>query len=72
MKYQEIQGQKVPALGLGTWRLKGEECERGVERALALGYRHIDTAQMYDNEGEVGHGMKSMSRMLWVLFSYCF
>src|SRR3712207_2937516 len=59
MEYQTIKGEKVPALGLGTWRLSGEECRRGVERALALGYRHIDTAQMYRNEDEVGKGMQS-------------
>jgi diketogulonate reductase-like aldo/keto reductase len=57
MDYQTIKGEKVPSLGLGTWRLSGEECTKAVERALALGYRHIDTAQMYANEGEVGRGM---------------
>lgn len=59
MERQTIKGEKVPALGLGTWRLSGEECRRTVERALALGYRHIDTAQMYRNEDEVGKGMQS-------------
>ncbi|MDQ3925900.1 MAG: aldo/keto reductase [Actinomycetota bacterium] len=59
MKYQTIKGEKVPSLGLGTWRLSGEECTRAVERALALGYRHIDTAQMYGNEGEVGRGIRN-------------
>ena len=59
MERQTIKGEKVPALGLGTWRLSGEECRRVVERALALGYRHIDTAQMYRNEDEVGKGMQS-------------
>jgi 2,5-diketo-D-gluconate reductase B len=57
LEYQTIKGEKVPSLGLGTWRLYGQECARTVERALVLGYRHIDTAQMYANEGEVGHGM---------------
>jgi 2,5-diketo-D-gluconate reductase B len=59
MKYQTIKGEIVPTLGLGTWRLSGEKCARSVERALALGYRHIDTAQMYANEGEVGRGIRS-------------
>lgn len=54
-----IQGEAVPALGFGTWPLKGEECRRGVEHALALGYRHIDTAQWYANEAEVGRGLKN-------------
>jgi 2,5-diketo-D-gluconate reductase B len=57
LDYQTIKGQEVPSLGLGTWRLSGQECVRAVERALALGYRHIDTAQMYANEGEVGRGI---------------
>lgn len=44
----------IPALGLGTWPLRGAECEAAVESALGLGYRHIDTAEMYGNEAEVG------------------
>ncbi len=59
MEHQTIKGEKIPSLGLGTWRLRGEECTRAVERALASGYRHIDTAQMYGNEGEVGQGIQS-------------
>ena len=59
MEFQMIKGEKVPSLGLGTWRLSGEECVRVVECALALGYRHIDTAQMYANEGEVGRGLRN-------------
>ena len=47
-------GLDMPKLGLGTWRLRGAECRRAVEGALAMGYRHIDTAQMYGNEDEVG------------------
>jgi 2,5-diketo-D-gluconate reductase B len=59
MEYQTIKGEKVPSLGLGTWRLSGGECTTAVERALSLGYRHVDTAQMYRNEGEVGRGIKA-------------
>jgi 2,5-diketo-D-gluconate reductase B len=59
MKQQTIKGEAVPSLGLGTYRLTGEECTRAVERALALGYRHIDTAQMYSNEAEVGRGIRN-------------
>ena len=44
----------MPALGLGTWPLKGADCEEAIESALGLGYRHIDTAEMYGNEVEVG------------------
>jgi 2,5-diketo-D-gluconate reductase B len=49
-----VQGVRVPALGLGTWELTGKDCRHGVEQALDLGYRHIDTAQAYGNEGEIG------------------
>jgi len=59
MEYQTIKGEKVPSLGLGTWRLSGGECTTAVEHALSLGYRHVDTAQMYRNEGEVGRGIKA-------------
>jgi diketogulonate reductase-like aldo/keto reductase len=59
MEYRTIKGEEVPSLGLGTYRLIGEECTKAVERALTLGYRHIDTAQMYDNEAEVGQGIEN-------------
>jgi 2,5-diketo-D-gluconate reductase B len=58
MEYQTIKGEKVPSLGLGTYRLTGDACERAVERALGMGYRHVDTAQMYGNEAEVGRGIE--------------
>ena len=47
-------GLRMPKLGLGTYRMKGAECREAVERALSLGYRHIDTAEMYGNEDDVG------------------
>ncbi len=47
-------GLRMPKLGLGTWRMKGDECREAVERALSLGYRHLDTAEMYGNEEAVG------------------
>ena len=53
------QGMRMPRLGLGTFRLKGAECTEAVARALGLGYRHIDTAEMYDNEAAVGEGMRA-------------
>ena len=58
MDYQTVKGEKVPSLGLGTYRLTGEACERTVERGLRVGYRHLDTAQMYGNEAEVGRGIE--------------
>src|ERR1700761_3430673 len=59
MQFVEANGAKVPAIGLGTWELRGRTCARIVEQALRLGYRHIDTAQVYDNEREVGEGMRA-------------
>jgi diketogulonate reductase-like aldo/keto reductase len=51
------QNVAFPAIGLGTWELRGRVCARIVEQALRLGYRHIDTAEMYDNEREAGEGL---------------
>jgi len=53
----EAKGARIPVLGLGTWELRGRACARAVEQALRLGYRHIDTAQLYENEREVGEGL---------------
>ena len=53
----DLRGRKVPALGFGTWQLSGATCVRMVETALRLGYRHIDTAQVYGNEAEVGRAV---------------
>ena len=54
----EAHGARIPLIGLGTWDLRGRTCARIVEQALRLGYRHIDTAEMYDNEREVGEGLR--------------
>ena len=53
----EAKGFRIPIVGLGTWALRGRECARLTEQAIRIGYRHIDTAQMYDNEREVGEGV---------------
>ena len=50
-------GARIPLLGLGTWQLRGRACSRVVEQALRLGYRHLDTAEIYDNERAVGEGL---------------
>src|SRR5438876_8747146 len=55
----ENHGARIPLIGLGTWDLRGRTCARVVEQALRLGYRHIDTAEMYDNEREVGEGLRA-------------
>ena len=57
MRALEIQGSTVPKLGFGTWEILGRDCEEAVADALEIGYRHIDTAQAYENESEVGKGL---------------
>lgn len=59
MNIVEANGAAIPALGLGTWQLKGRNCARLVQQALRLGYRHIDTAEMYENEREIGEGLRA-------------
>jgi 2,5-diketo-D-gluconate reductase B len=58
MKHISVKGAAVPALGLGTWALSGNACYEAVRIALDLGYRHIDTAEMYGNEQEVGRAIR--------------
>jgi len=57
MEYVRVQGAEVPAIGLGTWKLTGEQCYETVSTALDLGYRHLDTAQYYGNERQVGRAL---------------
>jgi len=59
MLFLEANGARIPAIGLGTWELRGRTCARLVEQAVRLGYRHIDTAQVYENEREVGEGLRA-------------
>lgn len=58
MQHLDIKGTRVAALGLGTWQLTGRGCVDTVRHALDLGYRHVDTAQMYGNEQEVGQAVR--------------
>jgi 2,5-diketo-D-gluconate reductase B len=55
----ESHGARIPLVGLGTWDLRGPACARTVEEALRLGYRHVDTAAMYNNEQAVGEGLRA-------------
>lgn len=50
-------GIEIPQIGAGTWTLKGDTAINNVRLALQAGFRHIDTAQMYENEEEVGTGI---------------
>ncbi len=50
-------GLEIPQIGVGTWTLRGETARQNVCLALKAGFRHIDTAQGYENEAEVGQGI---------------
>lgn len=58
MKFVTANGATIPALGYGTFRLPGPDTLRMVPQVLKLGFRHIDTAQIYGNEAEVGEGIE--------------
>lgn len=51
-------GVTIPKLALGTWLIEGQQATDAVKAALAIGYRHIDTAEAYGNEAEVGRGVR--------------
>jgi diketogulonate reductase-like aldo/keto reductase len=59
MQFVTAHGARIPAIGLGTMTLKDATCVEIVREALRVGYRHLDTAQMYGNETEVGEGLKA-------------
>lgn len=59
MNIVEANGARIPSPGLGTWTLRGRHCEELVAHALRLGYRHVDTAAIYDNEEAVGTGLRA-------------
>lgn len=62
MKILEANGARIPALGLGTWQIRGSECAAIVSQALRNGYDHVDTAIMYENETAVGEGIRRSGR----------
>jgi 2,5-diketo-D-gluconate reductase B len=59
LEHLQTQGIGLPRLGLGTFRMQGDICRTAVESALGLGYRHIDTAEMYANEDAIGAAIAS-------------
>jgi len=65
-----LHGNKIPSLGLGTWDMAaGQEAYNAVKLALQLGYRMIDTAQMYGNEADIGRAIKDSGiprHQIWV------
>jgi diketogulonate reductase-like aldo/keto reductase len=58
-KFSLSNGVTIPKLGLGTWFISNEEVVQAVKDAAKIGYRHIDTAQAYQNEGGVGEGIRT-------------
>jgi diketogulonate reductase-like aldo/keto reductase len=61
MQYFELaSGYKMPALGLGTWQLRGSTCTKAVRAALKLGYDHIDTADMYGNHQAIRQALQGV------------
>ncbi len=52
----------IPLLGLGTWQLFGKECERAVKEAFEMGYHHIDTAELYENQKAIGKALQGIDR----------
>jgi 2,5-diketo-D-gluconate reductase B len=65
MQAVEAKGFKIPSIGLGTWSIRNPA--RAVEQAIRIGYRHIDTAQMYGNEAEVGEGVRNSGKRAEVM-----
>jgi len=59
MKYITLGVSQVPAIGLGTYKLQGAVAIDVIRKAIAIGYRHIDTAQLYENEKEVGEAIQT-------------
>lgn len=57
--YTLANGVKIPKLGLGTWMIEDDKTAEAVRQAVAVGYRHIDTAQAYGNEAGVGEGIRT-------------
>src|SRR6476620_4432547 len=57
-KYTLSNGVEIPKLGLGTWFISNESVVQAVKDAAKIGYRHIDTAQAYQNESGVGEGIR--------------
>jgi diketogulonate reductase-like aldo/keto reductase len=59
-------GDDIPAVGLGTWQLEGEKCRRVVKQAIKIGYRHIDTAEIYGNQRFIGQAIKGIREGIFI------
>jgi diketogulonate reductase-like aldo/keto reductase len=58
LNHVDVNGANIPAIGLGIWTLKGKAVARLVADAIRSGYRHVDTAAMYENEEAMGEGLR--------------
>ena len=58
LKLKMKDGVEIPRIGFGTWQMEGKDCKEAVLAALKFGYRHIDTAQSYENEQDVGEAIQ--------------
>lgn len=58
MKFIPLNTDRIPAIGLGTYKIKGPGASDIIKKAIGIGYRHIDTAQLYENEEEIGQAIK--------------
>ncbi|MBU0535682.1 MAG: aldo/keto reductase, partial [Nanoarchaeota archaeon] len=73
MEYIKLKnGYQMPVIGLGTWKMKGSECINAVKTALKVGYTHIDTAEIYNNEDAVGKAIKDSDRSKLFITSKAF
>jgi diketogulonate reductase-like aldo/keto reductase len=67
MKTIPLEDGEIPILGLGTWQLTDQTCVQIVQEAIELGYTHIDTAQIYGNQKEIGKAIADVNREdLWI------
>jgi len=53
-------GNTIPQIGLGTYQMRGTECTNAVKASIKLGYRHIDTASIYQNEADIAQGLEEV------------
>jgi len=56
--FEMYNGVKIPKVAFGTWQIPAADARKAVSEAIETGYRHIDTALVYENETEVGQGIK--------------
>ena len=65
-KFKLSSGDEIPAVGLGTWNLKGGKCRKVVKEAIKIGYRHIDTAEIYGNQRFIGQVVKDKREEIFI------